>query len=127
MSDKQESSSAVLVEDDEDTAQLLEFMLVREGFVVHMARDGKEALTLIDSLQPPKIVLLDIMLPFVSGFQLLEHIRKKVEWADTPIIMLTSKHDESVIVRAMEAGASDYVVKPFNWGELIARIKRFLK
>lgn len=127
MSDKQVSSSAVLVEDDEDTAQLLEFMLVREGFVVHMASNGKDALKLIDSLKPPKIVLLDIMLPFISGFQLLQHIRKKSDWADTPIIMLTSKRDESAIVRAMEAGASDYVLKPFNWGELIARIKRFLK
>lgn len=127
MSDKHATSSAVLVEDDEDTAQLLEFMLVREGFIVHMARDGREALSLIDSVKPPTIVLLDIMLPFISGFQLLQHIRKKTKWADTPIIMLTSKRDESVIVRAMESGASDYVIKPFNWGELIARIKRFLK
>lgn len=127
MPDKHESSSAVLVEDDEDTAQLLEFMLVREGFIVHVAKDGKRALSLIDSVKPPKVVLLDIMLPFISGFQLLEHIRKKNEWADTSVIMLSSKHDESVIVRAIESGASDYVVKPFNWDELIARIKRFLK
>jgi DNA-binding response OmpR family regulator len=67
------------------------------------------------------------MLPFVDGFELLKQIRSKPNWTELPIIMLTSKAQEKNIVRALEAGANDYIVKPFQPEELVARVRRFVK
>ena len=113
------------VEDDDNIAYLLEFLLEREGYHVHMARNGSEAKQLIETLPPPQLALLDIMVPYFDGFHLLQLIRARKEWDDTPVIMLTAKSQESDIVRALDAGASDYIVKPFLPEELKARIRRW--
>lgn len=117
--------SALVVEDDEHIAQLLKFILERERFVVHLARDGREAKAFIEQNPPPAIVLLDVMLPFFDGFALVTILRAQPAWKTVPVIMLTAKTQEKDIVRALDKGASDYIVKPFQPAELLARIKRF--
>lgn len=117
----------LMAEDEEDTASLLRFLLERSGYQVIHAPDGKQAQQLIDTLPPPSLVLLDIMLPHMSGLQLLPYIRKKPEWQKIPIIMLTADSSEHDIQQALASGANDYMVKPFNPRELSARLSRFLK
>ena len=119
--------AALIVEDDDQIAFLLRFILEREGFQVHYAADGRQARQLIDTLPPPAIVTLDVMLPYADGFQLLSEIRGKPGWQALPVLMLTSKSQEKDIVRALESGANDYVVKPFKPEELRARVRRLVK
>ena len=118
---------ALVVEDEEQIAYLLRFILSREGFVVEVVPDGRAAQALIASSPPPALVLLDVMLPFVDGYRLLSEIRARSEWHSVPVIMLTAKSQEKDIVRALDAGASDYMVKPFKPEELRARVKRLVK
>ncbi len=119
--------TALVVEDDDQIAFLLKFILEREGFAVELARDGRKAEELIGQLAPPAIVTLDVMLPFKEGFQLHGAARAKPGWKDVPILMLTAKSQEKDVVRALEGGASDYIVKPFKPDEFRARIKRLVK
>ena len=118
---------ALVVEDDDQISFLLRFILEREGFKVHVARDGKEAGQMIESLTPPAVVTLDVQLPYANGFQLLKQIRAKAAWNSTLVLMLTSKSQEKDIVGALDAGANDYVIKPFQPDELRARVRRLLK
>ena len=119
------AASALVVEDDEHIAYLLQFILERDGFVVHLARDGREAKQFIEQNAPPSIVLLDVMLPFIDGFSLVTLLRAQPAWKTVPVIMLTAKTQEKDIIRALDEGANDYIVKPFQPAELLARIKRF--
>jgi len=117
--------TALVVEDDQIVVMLLEHMLSRRGFRVQIARDGRQASDFVEtSLTPPALVLLDVMLPYLDGFELIRKIRQRGAWNDVPIIMLTSKSQEQNIVRALDSGANDYVVKPFRPDELLARIRR---
>lgn len=117
----------LVVEDDEQIAYLLQFMLEREGFRVRVARDGREAVDLAAQPPPPDGVLLDMMLPFRSGLELIRMLRELPGLAELPIIMVTAKSGEGDIVRALDAGASDYIVKPFQPPELMARLRRQLR
>ncbi len=119
--------SALIVEDDDVVAKLLEFILTREGFLVARLADGLTGLHHVRESKPPSLVMLDVMLPFVNGFDLLQQVRSTAGWEQVPVIMLTAKSQESDIVRALDAGASDYLVKPFKPNELKARIKRLIK
>ena len=122
-----ETRIAWLVEDDEHIGQLLRHIVAGEGFTVELFTDGRAAQRRIrDATMPPAIVLLDIMLPFVDGHQLMREIRARADW-NCPVIMLTAKSDERDIVRALDSGASDYLVKPFLPEELRARIRRLVK
>lgn len=122
------SSSILVVEDDEHIAHLLEFILQREGYSVQVANDGRIAQQLIEQTKtPPSLILLDVMLPYVDGFELVRAARKRPEWRDVPIMMLTAKTQEQDIVRALDAGANDYIVKPFQPNELMARLRRFVR
>lgn len=116
----------LMVEDEEDTASLLKFLLERENYQVVHAKDGRQAQELVNTIPPPDIVLLDVMLPFLSGLQVLTVIRKRVGWGKVPIVMLTADGSEHDIKRALESGANDYMVKPFNPRELTSRLKRFV-
>ncbi len=117
----------LVVEDDEIISYLLEFRLKREGFDVVVARDGHQAYEYLETGAPPQLVLLDVMLPYVDGFELIKRLRGKPEWVAVPVIMLTSKSQEQSIVRALDAGANDYVIKPFRPDELMARLRRLLR
>jgi len=119
--------SALVVEDDDQICYILKFILEREGFVVDIARDGHAAEALIDKMQPPAIVTLDVMLPHADGFTLLKRIRAKAGWEAVPVILLTARSQEKDVVRGLEAGANDYMVKPFKADELRARVRRLVK
>jgi DNA-binding response OmpR family regulator len=120
--------TALVVEDDQIIVKLLEHMLSRNGFGVQIALNGREAVAFMENLSaPPDLILLDVMLPYLDGFELITKIREHVTWNEVPVIMLTSKSQEQNIVRALDKGANDYVVKPFRPGELMSRIRRVMK
>jgi len=117
---------AVVVEDDEDIGRLLRFIVEREGFTVTLCTDGRAASDRISGQSPPALVILDVMLPYASGFELLESIRKSPTWSKVPVLMLTAKSRETDVVRGLEGGANDYMTKPFQPAELKARIRRLV-
>jgi two-component system, OmpR family, alkaline phosphatase synthesis response regulator PhoP len=128
MSDTQNNKGKVLiVEDDEHIALLLEYLLRREGFDTELAADGKRAEELIRATAPPELVILDNMLPYRSGLELIAIIRSLENWKAVPVLMLTAKSQEQDIVTALDAGISDYVVKPFQPNEILARLRRLLR
>lgn len=116
--------SALVVEDDEHVVYLLEFMLSRAGFRVITAQDGRTAAEFIGSADPVDIVMLDIVLPYKDGFELLALIRSRDAWSDVPVIILSARTLERDVVRGLDAGAIDYVTKPYNPRELMARVRR---
>jgi len=126
MTEEASTETVLIIEDDDQIAYLLTFMLEREGYTVVGATDGQIAHDLINKIDPPKLILLDVMLPFIDGFDLIKLIRSKAGWLELPVIMLSAKSQENDIVQALDAGANDYVVKPFQPMELLARIKRHL-
>ncbi len=114
----------VLVVDDERTlVKALKFNLEKEGFRVEEAYNGEEALRKVAEVEPD-IIVLDLMLPGLDGFEVCRQVRKKL---DTPIIMLTARGDDIDKVLGLELGADDYLTKPFNPRELVARIKAILR
>jgi two-component system alkaline phosphatase synthesis response regulator PhoP len=121
------AATVLVVEDDAHIAHLLEFLLQRAGYRVEVARDGRAAQAYLQSHPAPAIVLLDVMLPFIDGIQLVAQMRIQPGWDSVPVVMLTAKAQERDIVRALDAGASDYIVKPFQPDELLARLRRFLR
>jgi DNA-binding response OmpR family regulator len=114
----------LIVEDDAIILNTLAYNLSREGFTAHKASDGSEALKLTRQLRPD-LILLDLMLPGEDGIRVCEKIRR--DDSDTVIIMVTAKDSERDKVRGLEAGADDYVTKPFGMKELVARINANLK
>ena len=118
---------ALVVEDDDNIAYLLQFMLERENFRVDLQREGRSAMAYVQTQPAVDIVLLDVMLPFVDGFQLVELIRATPAWRGVPVLMLTAKTREQDAVRALDSGASDYIHKPFAPNELMARVRRHTK
>lgn len=120
-------STILVVEDDEHISYLLRFILEREGHQVILATEGRAAAELVDTMPAPALVLLDVMLPFVDGHELVTRVRARPDWAQVPVVMLTSQSHEESIVRALDAGASDYLTKPFQPQELAARIRRYLR
>ncbi len=117
----------ILVMEDEDAlATLLQYNLEKEGYDVVVAADGEEGLVQIDERQPD-LVLLDWMLPKVSGIEVCRRIRGRPETRNLPIIMLTARGEEPDRVRGLDTGADDYLTKPFSMTELIARIRAVLR
>ena len=116
----------LIVEDETALVTLLRYNLEREGFRVAEARDGEEAL-LIAREQRPDLVLLDWMLPLVSGIEVCRQLRRMPETKGVPIIMLTARGEEGDKLRGLDSGADDYVTKPFSPSELIARIRAVMR
>ena len=121
------SASALVAEDDDQMAEVLRFILEREGYSVHRAPDGRTAQRLIDTAPAPAIVLLDVMLPHIDGYELLARLRGSESWRGVPVIIVSARSQEQDIVRGLEAGADDYIAKPFKPDELRARIRRLVK
>ena len=119
--------TVIVVEDDQIIAMVVEHLLSRRGFTVEIARDGRQALTFMEEMPMPALVVLDVMLPYVDGFDLIRRIRAHATWGKVPVVMLTAKSQEQHIVKALDDGANDYVVKPFRPGELMARIRRVIR
>ena len=117
----------LVVEDDEHIGDLLRFLFERQGFEVEVRTDGRAALAYIEaSERQPRLILLDVMLPFVDGFELVKAIRARAGWGSIPVLMLTAKASEADIARARAAGATDYLLKPFQPNALMARVRGYL-
>ncbi|MBX3305275.1 MAG: response regulator [Nitrospira sp.] len=116
----------LIVEDEPDTALLLTRTLERGGFSIRHASDGRQVSTLIDTTAPPSLVVLDIVIPYVNGFELLDAIRRHPDWHDIPVIMLSADSYEPDIQRALRAGATAYVVKQLGLRALIRAIVQVL-
>ena len=116
----------LVVEDEDALSTLLQYNLDKEGYEVVVASDGEEALTLV-SEKLPDLVVLDWMLPKVSGIEVCRRLRQRSESRNVPIIMLTARGEESDRIRGLDTGADDYVVKPFAMSELSARIRAVLR
>ena len=116
----------LIVEDETPLVTMLRYNLEKEGFRVAAAADGQEALLLLAE-ERPDLVLLDWMLPGVSGLELCRRIRRRAEWRDLPVVMLTARAEEADRVRGLETGADDYLAKPFSLDELNARIRAVLR
>ena len=120
------ATRVLIVEDEEALATLLEYNLGKEKFDVTLAADGEEGLLKIEE-NPPDVVILDWMLPKISGIEICRRIRSKPETRNIPIIMLTARSEEADRIRGLETGADDYLTKPFSTNELIARVRAVLR
>ncbi len=116
----------LVVEDEDALSTLLHYNLEKEGYRVSLAADGEEALTQIDE-QLPDLIVLDWMLPKVSGIEVCRRLRGRAETRNVPIIMLTARGEETDRIRGLDTGADDYIVKPFSMIELTARIRAVLR
>src|SRR5580658_5229779 len=116
----------LVIEDEDALSALLQYNLDKEGYNVTIAADGEEALLQIDE-QLPDLVVLDWMLPKVSGVEVCRRLRTRAETRNLPIIMLTARGEESDRIRGLDTGADDYIVKPFSMSELAARIRAVLR
>jgi len=116
----------LVVEDEDALATLLHYNLEKEGYQVTAAGDGEEALTLV-SEKLPDLIVLDWMLPKVSGIEVCRRLRARTETRNVPIIMLTARGEESDRIRGLDTGADDYVIKPFSMSELSARMRAVLR
>ncbi|TJY37915.1 response regulator transcription factor [Pontimicrobium aquaticum] len=114
----------VLAEDNSTLSLLLKFRLEKEGHELFMAADGKEALALIEE-QLPDLIITDIMMPFISGLEVISHVRNKLE-LNVPIIVFSSAGQEEMVLKAFDLGANDFMGKPFSPNELVIRVKRQL-
>jgi DNA-binding response OmpR family regulator len=117
----------LLIEDDPNMAYLLQFMLEREGYEVVHLQDGNMAKSHLEDGRACDLIILDLMLPYVDGFELLKLIRMAPQTTQTPVIVLSAKEQEADVVRAFSMGCDDYVKKPFVPGELLARIRRHVQ
>ena len=122
----QRPKKILIVEDEPDIAQLVKHYLEKEGFHTDIAKTGLEALTLVAS-EHSDLVVLDLMLPQMDGFEVCKALRHKPETALLPILMLTAKKEESDTVVGLELGADDYVTKPFSPTTLVARVKALFR
>lgn len=120
-------TSILLVEDEEDIIELVSFHLKKESYSVHSVGSGEEAISFLANDQLPDLILLDLMLPGMSGLDICRTLKTNPKWARVPVIMVSAKNEESDVVDGLELGAEDYVSKPFSPKVLVARIKAVLR
>ena len=120
------SKKVLIVDDEEHIVELLKFNLEIEGYQIYTANNGVDAVKLVQ-IKQPDIVLLDLMLPGIDGYDVCKAIKRNKEVSNTPIIMLTAKGEEFDKVLGLELGADDYITKPFSIRELQARVKAVLR
>ena len=116
----------LIIEDEAPLVTMLRYNLEKEGFRVAATGDGQEGLLLLAE-EKPDLVLLDWMVPGLSGLEVCRQIRRRQEWRDLPIVMLTARAEETDRIRGLETGADDYVTKPFSPSELVARVRAVLR
>lgn len=122
------SQNILIIEDDADIAESLHYNLRREGYRVTIAESGEKGLRLaLDEKATPALIILDLMLPGMSGLELCRRLRRETLTKTTPIIMVTAKAAEGDKITGLETGADDYVVKPFSLKELVARVRAVLR
>lgn len=119
-----EKHRILLVEDEENLAIGLQYNLTEEGYIVELAKDGREALKLFET-KMVDLIVLDIMIPYIDGFEIARRVREKDP--QMPILMLTARTTREDKVKGLELGADDYITKPFHLEELLLRVKGMLK
>lgn len=117
----------VLVEDDAGIAEMIEFNLQNEGYATRSYRDGKSLFADLANIQPVALFILDLMLPDMDGFEICARLRRSEDMDWIPILMLTARSAESDKVRGLDAGADDYLTKPFGIREFLARIQALIR
>jgi CheY-like chemotaxis protein len=111
----------LVADDDDDVRELVVFRLERAGYQVVTASDGQEAVQ-VALERPPDVCVIDVMMPKLDGYEVTERLRASPGLADVPIVLLTARVQEAAVNRGLEAGASDYIKKPFSPQELVERI-----
>ena len=123
---KPAAARILIVEDERDISALVAYHLTKEGFRVRTAESGQEALEAAES-ERPDLILLDLMLPGLSGYEVLAELRRRPELADVPVMVLTARREEPDRVKGLELGADDYLTKPFSPRELVLRVAAVLR
>ncbi len=117
----------ILVVDDEVNIVIsIEFLMKQAGYDLQVARDGQEALEYVATFEPD-LILLDVMLPKINGFEVCRRVRENPDWQGIKIIMLTAKGREVEVAKGLALGADSYVIKPFSTKELMAEVKQILE
>ena len=120
-------TTKILIADDEPNILIsLEFLMKREGYAVHLARDGQEALDVLRR-ERPRLVLLDVMMPKKTGFEVCQEVRNDDDIRGTLILMLTAKGRETDVVKGLALGADAYMTKPFSTRELVQKVREMLE
>lgn len=118
--------TTILIADDEPNILIsLEYLMKREGFTVHLARDGQEALDALRR-EKPRLVLLDVMMPHKTGFEVCQELRADEAIKDTLVLMLTAKGRETDLAKGLGVGADAYMTKPFSTKDLVAKVRDLL-
>jgi DNA-binding response OmpR family regulator len=112
----------LVAEDEKQIADMIAFKLTNSGHQVHRAQDGEQALQLAES-EPPDLIMLDAMMPVLSGFEVLRRLKANAALRSIPVIMVTAKGNERDVLSGLRGGAVDYIVKPFSLKELAARVE----
>jgi DNA-binding response OmpR family regulator len=116
----------ILIVDDESNIVIsIEFLVKQAGYELDIARNGEEALEKVASFQPD-LILLDVMMPKINGFEVCRRVREKPEWRDLKIVMLTAKGRDVEVAKGLALGADTYIIKPFSTKELMAEVNRML-
>lgn len=115
----------LIVDDEENIVISMEFLISQAGYELQIARNGQEALDKVSSFSPD-LILLDVMMPNVNGFEVCRRIRENPAWQDIQIIMLTAKGREVEVTKGLALGVNSYIIKPFSTKELMAEVKRIL-
>ena len=126
MSDANEGSSVLIIEDEEDVAELVGNLLGKACFKTAIAHSAWKGIQMAEELQP-KVIILDLMLSRLDGFEVLKRLKETPRTSSIPVVILTGKMDQSSRIRALELGADDYITKPFNNHELILRLKAVMR
>jgi DNA-binding response OmpR family regulator len=116
------SRTILIVDDEPNIVTALEYLLQRRGYAVQIARNGEEALKLIES-GPPDLVLLDVMMPLRSGYEVCQAIKARPEWRGVKIVMLSAKGRDTEVAKGLALGADLYVTKPFSTRDLVDKIE----
>lgn len=120
-----EMKKIVIAEDNSLLSSLLKFRLEKEGYQLLIAEDGKQAIELIEE-HDPELILTDIMMPFISGLEVISHVRNKLN-SLTPIIVFSAAGQEEIVLKAFNLGATDFMSKPISPSELVIRVKKLLR
>ncbi|MCB1751541.1 MAG: response regulator [Gammaproteobacteria bacterium] len=120
------TKKVLIVDDEQNIAISVEYLMRREGFDVSVARDGEEGLAMIRSTKPD-LVLLDVMMPKMDGFQVCSAVRADAALADVRIIMLTAKGRDAEVAKGLSLGADAYIPKPFSTSDLVSRVNSLME
>jgi DNA-binding response OmpR family regulator len=119
-------ANILIIDDESDIVELLKYNLAKEGYYVEFAFNGFDGIKIAEALKPD-IVILDLMLPDINGYEVCKRIKQNQDLSDVPVIFLSAKQEEVDKILGFEAGAEDYIMKPFSINELLARVRTILK